>query len=126
MEEKKVVAYTAYKRTDGFEISLTIRGDEVLEVIHELSETIEAIKEKGGTPIAKSSFSKPSVPTKPCPVHPEANMKERQGRDGKPNYWSHSKGVYPNLVWCSGQGYSDETAKKVESHYDKTLDDIDF
>jgi hypothetical protein len=123
MEEKKVIVFTAYKRIDWFEVSLTIRGDVISDVISDLNKAIEAIKEKGGTPVAKSSFSKfppkPDVPTKPCPVHPEAPMKERQGKDGKPNYWSHAKGIYPDLVWCSGKGYSDELLKEVEKSFEK-------
>lgn len=39
-----------------------------------------------------------------CEVH-EVMMKERMGKNGK--FYSHSKGQYPDLQWCSGQGFKE-------------------
>lgn len=40
-----------------------------------------------------------------CDVH-GVKMKEREGKNGK--FYSHSRGVYPDLDWCSGLGYKSE------------------
>lgn len=37
-----------------------------------------------------------------CPVH-KVKMKEREGKNGL--FYSHNKGIYPDLEWCSGKGY---------------------
>lgn len=41
-----------------------------------------------------------------CKVH-NIQMKERVGKDGK-KFYSHSRGKYPDLEWCSGHGFPDE------------------
>ena len=112
MEEKTSIAFFAFKRTDGFEVSLTFRGDSGTEVLEKVDKSIEAIKAQGGTPVAKSNGfpARPVVPSKPCPIHPDKQLKERESKD-KPGekYWSHSKGLYPNFgEWCNGKGYPSE------------------
>lgn len=37
-----------------------------------------------------------------CSVH-NLKMKEKQGKFGK--FYSHSRGEYPKLEWCSGKGF---------------------
>ena len=114
--EYKAIAFTAYKRTDGFEISLTFRGDSGTEVLALMDKALDSVKEKGGTPVSKSFSKFPpkvEVPTKPCPKHNQP-MRERQGKDGKPNYWSHNKGIYPSLEWCSGSGFPGDLKDEVE------------
>lgn len=122
--EAPIIMFTNYKRTDGFEVSLTLRGDDLRKVATDLDTAIKAISEKGGLPIAKnfSKFpAKAEVPTKPCPKHNQP-MRERQGKDGKPNYFSHNRGVYPNLEWCSGSGFPGDLKQEVEESFD--TDDI--
>ena len=118
MGEYPIVMFTAYKRSDGFEVSLTFRGSSIENVAKNMDSAIKSILEKGGTPIAKNSFNKPQVPTKPCPKHNQP-MKERPGKNGKPNYWSHNRGVYPNLEWCSGGGFPGELGQEVDEVFEK-------
>lgn len=40
-----------------------------------------------------------------CEVH-DVKMKERDGKNGK--FYSHNRGTYPNLEWCSGGGFPEE------------------
>jgi hypothetical protein len=40
-----------------------------------------------------------------CTIH-QVKMKERVGRNGK--FFSHSQGVYPDLIWCSGSGFKEK------------------
>lgn len=106
--EAPVVMWTNYKRSDGFEVSLTLRGADISIVATRLNEAIVRIREVGGTPISRSNgFAKPQVPTKPCPKH-QVDMKEKTNKQGE-KFYSHSRGVYPNLEWCNGKGFADET-----------------
>jgi predicted SpoU family rRNA methylase len=50
--EMPVVMFTNYKRPDGFEISLTLRGTKIEDVAGDLNMAIEAIIKKGGTPVS--------------------------------------------------------------------------
>lgn len=105
LNEAPVIMFTNYKRTDGFEVSLTLRGSDLKTVATDLDSAIKLIISSGGTPISKNFNKfpeKPKLPEKPCPVHQGMNLKERTGKDGS-KYWSHSIGVYPNLTWCNGQ-----------------------
>ena len=40
-----------------------------------------------------------------CKLH-KVTMKERMGKNGK--FYSHAKGEYPDLDWCSGRGFKNE------------------
>lgn len=128
MDEAKAVCFTNYKRTDGFEISLTFRGDSGTEVLNNMDKALESLKEKGATPVAKS-FSRPQVPTKSCPTH-SVDMKEKVNKQGE-KFFSHSRGTYPNLEYCNGQGFPGELRTKVDNSFSNTseevnLDDINF
>lgn len=57
--EMPVVMFTNYKRTDGFEVSLTLRGTNVSTVATELNKSIETIKANGGTPVSRQSKGYP-------------------------------------------------------------------
>lgn len=111
--EAPAVAFFAYKRTDGFEVSLTLRDESGKTVLERIEGAIMQIKNAGGVPVAKyqrRSFpDRPVAPTKPCPYpgHNGLSLKEKILKDGT-KLWSHSKGVYPNLTWCNGKGYPDE------------------
>ena len=99
--EAQAVVFTTFKTETGFIINATQRGDTLEDAYGKLKAFI--IKEKG-QPYERSSGypKKADVPTKPCPVHPTMNLKEKTGKDGR-KYWSHSMGVYPNLTWCHGK-----------------------
>lgn len=57
--EAPVVMFTNYKRTDGFEVSLTLRGDDLTTVATKLDTAIKAIIVKGGTPVSRQSKGYP-------------------------------------------------------------------
>lgn len=118
--EAKAVEYTNYKDAKGFERCLTFRGDSGTEVIEKMDKAIEAIIEKGGTPIAKnfSKFNKPEVPTKPCPKH-NVPMKEKISKKDGSKYYSHSRGVYPNLEWCNGTGFPGDLRDQVDEAFER-------
>ena len=54
LPEAHAVAFTNFKRTDGFEVSITLRGDTGTEVLERLGKAIDKIKEDGGTPVSRS------------------------------------------------------------------------
>lgn len=117
--EAAAVIFTNYKRTDGFEVSFTLRGDSGSDLMGKFDKAIEAIKAAGGTPLPfksqGSGFSKPQVPTRPCPMHESALMKQKIMKDGT-ELWSHSRGVFPNLVYCNGKGFPDERGQQREEY----------
>lgn len=51
--------FTNYKRLDQFEVSLTLRGDELKVVATNLDTAIKAIMEKGGTPVSRQKAGYP-------------------------------------------------------------------
>ncbi len=58
--EAKGIAYTTYKRTDGFEVSLTVRDTTGKAVLERIDAAINQIKKDGGTPIPlRGGFQKP-------------------------------------------------------------------
>ncbi len=109
LPEAPVIMFTNYKRSDGFEVSLTLRGTDLSEVATLLDTSIKNIISKGGTPVSRGGGfpSRPQAPTKPCPTHPDQMLKEKKLQSGD-TLWSHSKGVYPNLIYCNGKGFKDE------------------
>jgi len=115
--EYKAIEFTAYKDSKGFERSLTLRGDSGTEVIEKMDKAITSIMEKGGTPVSKNftKFNKPEVPTKPCPIH-EVPMKEKISKSGE-KFYSHSKGVYPDLIYCNGKGWPTNLREEVEQSF---------
>ena len=73
LPEAHAVAFTNFKRTDGFEVSITLRGNNGTEVLERLGKAIDQIKLDGGIPISRSAqkgFSKPLeyVEGKLCPI----------------------------------------------------------
>lgn len=75
-DEAAAVAFTNFKRTDGFEISLTLRGDTGTQVLERLSLAIEQLKQDGCEPLPfhKGFAPKPAqkpieyVPDRLCPT----------------------------------------------------------
>jgi ssDNA-binding Zn-finger/Zn-ribbon topoisomerase 1 len=70
--EAGAVAYTTYKRTDGFEVSITLRDASGSDVLKRLDAAIEKIKSEGGTaiPLRGNGFPKKQaevVQGKSCP-----------------------------------------------------------
>lgn len=55
MEEARAVCWTTIKRTDGFEISVTIRDEDEISAIKRLNKVLEIAKENGSTPVASKS-----------------------------------------------------------------------
>lgn len=53
--EMPVVMFTNYKRVDGFEVSITLRGTDLADVAKDLDTAIKAIIAKGGTPVSRQN-----------------------------------------------------------------------
>lgn len=51
--EAPFVVFTNYKRVDGFEVSLTLRGDNMEKVITDIDAAIKGIIKAGGTPVSR-------------------------------------------------------------------------
>ena len=51
--EAPVVMWSTYKRVDGFEVSVTLRGTTVIDVAVALDATIKSIIKAGGTPVSR-------------------------------------------------------------------------
>jgi hypothetical protein len=98
---------------NGFEHQLTMRHglteEDFSEFMRVVVEKENILLKKGWTPIAQNTFgaSKPPAVTKPCPTHPEEVMKEKVSKTSGKKYFSHSKGVYPNLTMCFGNGWQE-------------------
>lgn len=63
MEDKQLpeagaVAFFAYKRPDGFEISLTLRDESGTAVLNRINTAVEKVKAEGGLPVAKNSWGR--------------------------------------------------------------------
>lgn len=53
LPEAPVTMFTNYKRTDGFEVSLTLRGGVLKDVAKGLDDAIKLIAAHGGTPVTR-------------------------------------------------------------------------
>lgn len=117
--EANAVMFTNYKRTDGFEVSFTLRNGSGKDLMGKFDKAIEEIKLAGGTPLSFKSGggfpAKPAAPTKPCEFHQGQMLKQKILQDGK-ELWSHSRGVYPNLQYCNGIGFPDERGQVREPY----------
>lgn len=49
--EAGAVAYFSFKRTDGFEVSLTLRDEKGLDLMTRIEGAIQAVKKQGATPL---------------------------------------------------------------------------
>src|ERR1035437_6163780 len=63
-QEAPVVAFTNYKRTDNFEVSVTFRGTDIADVMKKLNDAIEGIKKNGGTPLSRNRTFPPKAEPK--------------------------------------------------------------
>jgi len=125
MENKKEYRYQWSSKLDNGEIILVrsdnkedlildiewaksqTRGEKPLESHPEASETPEWMEEEktlNDKFAGKTLDEIPEVDDSYCQVH-EVKMKERIGKNGV--FYSHSKGEYPDLKWCSGKGFKE-------------------
>ena len=51
--EARAIAFFSYKRTDGFEVSLTLRDDNGKAVLDRIEAAVALVKKEGGTPLPK-------------------------------------------------------------------------
>lgn len=96
----------------GFEYIFTLRDEHASSLMFKINAMEEKWLALGWTPLAqqqprKFEDNKPEVVTKPCPVHPEEIMKEKVSKKSGKKYFSHSKGIYPDLTMCFGQGWQE-------------------
>lgn len=62
LPEAPVTMFTNYKRTDGFEVSVTLRGEQLAEVATLLDSAIAGIIKNGGTPVSRQFGKAPPKP----------------------------------------------------------------
>lgn len=113
--ESPVVMFTNYKRHDGFEVSLTLRGDSLKTVATDLDTAITAIIAKGGTPVTrqKTGFAPKQVEyveNRACPTCGE-KLVHAQKKDGtkfikcSTNKWVGGQSVGCSYVdWMNNNG----------------------
>lgn len=111
----------------GFEILLTQRDLDVkmIPFLDKAKLVIDyAIGNGFEPPVRSNGFMKSKAPTKPCPIHPDKELRERESKDrAGEKYWSHSKGAYPNFgEWCQGRGYPSELEGQSSEEIGKQLD----
>lgn len=89
-------------------ISTRLGVEKPVESHPEGSDTPEWMEEGGKTLnekfAGKTMDEIPEVDESYCQVH-EVKMKERTGKNG--TFYSHAKGDYPDLKWCSGKGFKE-------------------
>lgn len=70
--EAPAVAFFHYKRSDGFEVALTLRGENGTNVLEKIDKAIEKVKADGGVPAVKGFGKKETAPKEyaahPCPT----------------------------------------------------------
>lgn len=121
--EAPVVMFTNYKRTDGFEVSLTLRGTNVGNVATELDKSIKTIKANGGTPVSRQSQKYPPKPVeyvenRVCP-NDGAKLVYATKKDGtryikcENNKWINGQATGCQFVeWNNKPGISSEEISK--------------
>lgn len=102
---------TRLKSKNGFVYQWTMRDSKNANLFFKIKKMEEKWLSEGFTPVEQQSFSKfppkVEVPTKPCTIH-NVPMKEKIRKTTGEKFYSHSRGVYPNLEWCNGQGFPGE------------------
>jgi hypothetical protein len=107
--ESPVVMWTNYKRTDGFEVSVTLRGDDLKEVATLLDNAIKGIVSSGGTPVSRQrgGFTpkpKEYVEGRTCPVD-GAKLVKSTTKTGK------------NLIKCENNKWDAVNKRAVGCQY---------
>ena len=97
LPEALVVWFTNYTSPDGFEESMTLRGNTMKDVLEQRKDFIAKLKEIGATPIIRNrGFQKKEieyVPDKVCPVDSGRLKVIVSKKDGK-TYWACEHGRY--------------------------------
>lgn len=98
LPEAPVTMFTNYKRVDGFEVSVTLRGSELKEVATLLDSAIAGIIKSGGTPVIRGAF--PKQQPKPieyaegtCPLC-QSRVVKGQSKDGTKKFEKCETGKY--------------------------------
>lgn len=110
LPEAAASATVKVKSEKGFEYLFTMRSDSSKDLLYKMEAMETHFITKNFTPLSQSYSKfppKPEVPTKPCPTH-NVPMKEKVSKTTGEKFYSHSRGVYPNLDWCNGQGFQGE------------------
>ena len=131
--------FTEVKTEGGFILNVNLRRDTLEEAMTDLKAFIKANKLSPHERYQNKGFNKPQANTKPCPAHPAELLKEKTSKTDGKTFWSHSRGVYPNLTWCNGSGFDGELKQQVDQVFLKnevqpeapeeeqiTADDIPF
>ena len=104
--EAPASATVKIKSKNGFEYLFTLREMTGTALLNKM-ESLELDLLSRGYSALSQSFSKfpqkADLPTKDCPFHHQP-MKDPKGKG-----FYHSRGVYPDMEYCNGSGFSDGT-----------------
>lgn len=64
LNEAPAIVFTNFKRPDGFEVSLTLRGDTGTELLAKMDKAIKQLITEGCTPVVKGYGNKQNRPEK--------------------------------------------------------------
>lgn len=121
--EAPVVMFTNYKRVDGFEVSLTLRGTDLKTVASNLDTAITAIKEKGGTPVSRQRQGYPPKPVeyvegRACPKDGGKLIYATKKDGGKFIKCENNKWINGKAVGCDYIDWGkSELAKQVDNSF---------
>lgn len=114
LPESPTSASVKIKSANGFEYIFTMRDEHASTLMFKINAMETKWLELGWTPVAQNAYkenkpasSAPAAITKPCPTHPEEMLKEKISKKSGKKYFSHSKGTYPDLTMCFGQGWQE-------------------
>lgn len=140
MTEAGIVMFTNYKRTDGFEVSITLRGEELSLVAGDLDMAIKSIIKAGGTPVSRQSQKyspKPVeyVENRVCPkdggrlIKPEAGSnKPIKCENGKYDWKTKTTSGCQYIEWPKSE-MAEQVDKSFTASHNDNMDeptDINF
>ena len=138
MNEAPVVMFTNYKRADGYEVSLTLRGDELKTVAKDLDSAIKLIITAGGQPAVRGRGGFAPKPVeyiegRTCPEDVARIIRARK-KDGteyakcENNKWDKIANKPTGCKYIDWNfGKEGQSSEQVAKKLDETpVDDIDF
>lgn len=96
------------KSPNGFEYLFTIRDEKASTLMFKMEAMEKHWISKGFTPLAQNSFAKPPKIEKECPTHKGEMMTQKTSKKSGKTYFSHSKGIYPDITMCFGDGWAEK------------------
>ena len=123
--EMPVVMFTNYKRTDGFEVSLTLRGVDLSTVATNLDTAIKGVIAKGGTPVSRQSKGYPPkvvdyVVGRVCPLDggklinpPVGTNRPIKCENGKYDFTTKTTSGCTFIEWANTAGKEGQSLQEI-------------